>query len=200
MWKWQKPSLVTIWKDLAFSIPSSSFDYVHTFRLQYCHHRRRQALVRGIVAPSWPKNSFILTIETTKNRGWAPRHHLKTIKWLTSPREPSLGKFLPTLLTVVIGITSSRLVPRAWAGIFPGRGSRQVQEKASSHFSHCRIRFLVALMVKMKEFSGQRDIALPCQWLPAPMACTDISTNKHPNPFGNVRVFYFYVARPSIVT
>ena len=92
MWKWQKPSLVTIWKDLAFSIPSSSFDYVHTFRLQYCHHRRRQALVRGIVAPSWPKNSFILTIETTKNRGWAPRHHLETIKWLTSPREPSPGK------------------------------------------------------------------------------------------------------------
>ena len=46
----------------------------------------------------WPENSFILTIEATKNRGWAPPS-LEFEKWLGAlPWSPPLEQFLPTPL------------------------------------------------------------------------------------------------------
>ena len=48
---------------------------------------------QGGMLPPWPENSFILTVEATKNRGWAPwklKNGRGALPW--SPREPSPGK------------------------------------------------------------------------------------------------------------
>ena len=56
-------------------------------------HRRRQPLAGRAMAP-WPDNSFILTIEATKNWGWAPplRFEIWLGALLWSGLEPSPGK------------------------------------------------------------------------------------------------------------
>ena len=68
MWKWRKPSP---YKKTPFRISSCSFDYTRFVRstVIIVVGRHWQG---GTMAPSSPENSFILTIEATKNRGWAP--------------------------------------------------------------------------------------------------------------------------------
>ena len=145
MWKWQKPSPYERNYHSVFSV--LAFDYTRsvcsTVIIGVGRHWQG-----GDHGPLLARKFFHFDHWSDQKAGSPPPLRKLKNSW-GAPRNPLLEKFLPMTLTVVIGITSTRLVPRALAGIFLGRSLRQVKGWDSSHFSHSRIRFLVASMVKM---------------------------------------------------